>query len=286
MRQRGLTALVVACALALPLISCSPQGQTSRSTATVATTPSPTIQTAQAGGQGCTVASGSTRIGDLIISKPMALFAFNSDFALPDGLPSRPLQVTIQNNSAYVDGAPLQSRPLAQSVAFVIGVCNASATTSHRLTGFGMKLATLATYTGSLNVLNACAFLYGGNTGFGGECASGYSPDVELSFTFPAQAAQGSTAQASASPVDLAPGVSKDLSFSAPPPSGAVTLTYQLGLGVDGAVITYPSSLSTQQEIITPVARRWSGEYCKAPAMLTQVPTPIPAGTYYVCPKA
>jgi hypothetical protein len=133
-------------------------------------------------------------VGDLAISTTSVLYGFNADYMLPDGLPAKPLAVTLQNNGVVVNGAVLQNQPVAGQSAFLISICNTSSTQSHRVTTFGAKLVSLTPYGGELNVLNACAFLYSRPTGTGGECATGFSPDLDITLQFAASPAVGATA--------------------------------------------------------------------------------------------
>lgn len=242
-------------------------------------------------GQTCTTGAGASSQGssqgDLAMSVPTALYGFNMDYMLPDGLsPDKPLPVTLQQNVGYVLGAAIESRPVLQG-AFVITVCNTSSTRTHHLTSFGVMLDSLTAYTGQLNVLNGCAFLYSRPTGTGGECASGYSPDLELTtFQMSGSAAPHATvAQTPASPIELAPGHALDISFSITSPSSPAIATYRLGLGVDGAAVVYPSALVTQPRMTASIARRWAGNFCNTAQMQAQIPATIPANTYYVCPQ-
>lgn len=289
--------LVIVTLLAASLAGCgapdvarSSATQTPLSAATEPATPGSESSPAPSGGgsgQACAPGTGVSSQGDLAISAPTILSGFNMDYMLPDGLsPDKPLTVTLQQNAGYTLGAAIESRAVLQG-AFVITVCNRSSTRTHQLTSFGVTLDSLTAYAGQLNVLNACAYLYSRPHGTGGECASGYSPDVELpTFQMSGSATPGATVtQAPASPIALAPGHALDISFSVTAPSSPAIATYRFGLGVDGAAVVYPSALVTQSSITAPIARRWAGDYCDTAQMQAQIPTTIPANTYYVCPQ-
>jgi hypothetical protein len=244
--------------------------------------PSPTVSTET----NCTASSGDARVGDLAISTTSVLYGFNADYMLPDGLPAKPLAVTVQNNGITVHGAILQNQPVVGQSAFLISICNTSNTQSHRVTTFGAKLVSLTPYSGQLNVLNACAFLYSRPTGWGGECATGFSPDLDITVQFAASPAFGATAtQAPPSAVMLPPHVAFTVDYAFNPPLSPATSVYQLGVGIDGAAPVYPSTLRTQPMLIAPIARHWAGDYCSTAAMQAQIPATIPANTYYACPK-
>ena len=175
---------------------------------------------------------------------------------------------------------------MVQPVEFLLEICNTSTTTTHHLDGFGVRLTSLTPYVGQLNVLNGCALLYARSGGFGGECASGYSPDVEESFQFAANAAASATVTQTLSPAaQILPGQDVGIGFSVHPPTSVATMTFQLGLGIDGQATSYPAALTTQPAINAPIARRWAGNYCSVAQMQTQIPAASPANTYYVCPQ-
>lgn len=289
-RAAALTLLSLALAAALAGCAMGTASQRPTPTATsaptsIATTPQES-PTAQASAQACKPEAGSIAVGDLAMSSPSVFYGFNADYMLPDGLPTQPLAVTIQNNGTYVQGVPLQSRTVVQESSFVVTLCNTSAMRTYHVTSFGSKLTSLTPYTGSLNALNACAFLYGRPNGFGGECASGFEPDAEPAFTFPAGVAPPlAVTQTPAAPLALAPDQSLSVSFDAHLSASQVIADFQLGFGIDGSAVTYPAALRTQPVVIAPIARRWSGDYCRAPQVQAQIPATIPAQTYYVCPK-
>jgi hypothetical protein len=226
-------------------------------------------------------------MGDLAISNPDVLYGFNADYMLPDGLSTtQPLIVTTQNNSAFVLGAALESRAVVQPVEFLLEICNTSTATTHHLGDFGVRLTSLTPYAGQLNALNGCASLYARSGSIDGECASGYSPDVEESFQFAANAAVSATVTQKLSPAaQILPGQGVGIGFSVHPPTGVARMTFQLGIGIDGQAISYPSVLTTQPAINAPIARRWAGNYCTAAAMQAQIPATSPANTYYICPQ-
>lgn len=287
----GLGLLVAGCATS-GVGSASPPTPTSFTvTATPQPTATPVTDTASpttiASAQRCGPPAGAFFIGNLAISTPEVLYGFNDDYMLPDGLStSQPLTVTTQNNGAFVLGSALESRAVVQPVEFLLEICNTSTTTTHHLDGFGVRLTSLTPYVGQLNVLNGCALLYARSGGFGGECASGYSPDVEESFQFAANAAASATVTQTLSPAaQILPGQDVGIGFSVHPPTSVATMTFQLGLGIDGQAISYPAALTTQPAINAPIARRWAGNYCSVAQMQTQIPATSPANTYYVCPQ-
>jgi len=290
----GLGLLAAGCATA-SAGSASPPAPPAPTSFTVTATPQPTVTpvtdfpspTAIASTQRCSPTAGAFFIGDLSFSKPDVLYGFNADYMLPDGLSTaHPLAVTTQNNGAFVLGAALESRAVVQPVEFFLEICNTSATDTHHLGDFGVRLTSLTPYAGHLNVLNGCALLYARSGGFGGECASGYSPDVEESFQFAANATVPATVTQTLAPAaPILPGQDVGVGFSVRPPMSVATMTFQLGLGIDGQAISYPAALTTQSAINAPIARRWAGNYCTAAAMQSQIPATTPANTYYVCPQ-
>lgn len=283
--------------LALALAGCATTGITGArqlSSATISPTaqsttvaindnPSPTVV---ANAQPCNLPD-AIRIGDIAISKPTVLYGFNSDYMLPDGISTaKPVTITTQNNRPYISGNALESATVVEPVAFVISVCNTSTTTTHHLTNLGAALASLTPYTGQLSALNGCAFLYARSGGIGGECASGYSPDLEVTLQFPANAsAQAKVTQTLAQPTDFPPGRGIDISVGVKPPTSTAIMTFQLGVGIDGQPITYPAGITTQPAINAPIAHRWAGNYCTTSQKQSQIPATSPANTYYACPQ-
>jgi hypothetical protein len=225
------------------------------------------------------------RLGDLVLWPLEVNFGFAQDFALPDGLPDKPLTVMIKDGTSYLGGTDVLSMPVVGAQGFILTVCNASKTTAHQLTSFSAKIASLAPYSGQLNTLNGCAFLYSRAGGYGGECASGFQPDVETKIVFASNATAGATATwAPATPAVVPPGQHRDVVYFMTPPSGTLKLTFQLGISVDAGAVAYPFA-ATQTEIIAPIARKWDGQTCTSTAMQAQIPASSPIGIYYVCPS-
>lgn len=225
-------------------------------------------------------------MGALSLSAPSVLYGFNSDFALPDNLPIQPLAVTVQNNESYFQMRLVRSRAVAQGASFVVDICDTSTTQSYRLTSVAAILASRTPYTGTLNTLNDCAFFYSRTQSLGGECASGFSPDVEEPFKFSTTSAVGAVVTLPISPaVTVAPGNAVTIAFETQYTGSNVTLSYDLGVGVDSAAATFPSALRTQPVTLANVTRSWSGKYCDTPQMQAAIPASSPAGVYYACPK-
>jgi hypothetical protein len=273
-------------ALISVLADCAASGHSTLQATAPTTSPTVTPGATPTPPGSCAAAPGSARLGDLVISAPEVLYGFNADYMLPDGLATnKPLTVTLQDNEPYALGSALGSRP-AVHAAYVVTVCNTSSAQAYRLTSFGVMLASLRPYNGRLNTLNGCAFLYSRPNGTGGECASGYSPDLSMTFKLSDWTPSRATAIQNASqPVRLAAGRSVDISFDSNSPSTPAITTYGFGLGVDGAAVVFPPGLVTPPEINATIVRRWAGDYCGTPQMQAQIPATIPSGTYYACPQ-
>ena len=297
-RLRSLT--VSALVLALALAGCAGTGgAASRSatptmlaqggaTPTIAAPTQPALTPTESNAlQGCKVAAGDATIGALVIGPPIILYGFNADFALPDDLPTAPLTVIVQNNESTVQGVVTLSRPVAAQGSFLADICDSSASQSYRVTALAVKLVSRVVRTGILNTLNGCAFLYSRTQGVGGECASGFLPDLERTFAFPAAATVGSVVTLPLSPaIVVAPGKDVSVVFDTQYTGNNVTLGYQLGVGVDGATVSFPAALRTQPVTLASATRRWAGDYCNTAAMQAQIPASSPDGTYFVCPKS
>lgn len=249
--------------------------------------PSPTVSSAGPGTpRPCAASAGAVVAGDLAITPPTVMYGFNADYKLPDGLPmDKPLVVTVQQNEPYVQGAALESGPVIQG-AFVITVCNTSSTRAHKLTSYGVMLASLTPYSGKISALNGCAFLYSRPTGYGGGCDSGYQPDVEQSYQLPGSATPGAkVTDLATGATTLPPGEGLDVAFDISSPSSPAVATYRLGVGVDGAAAVYSACLRTQPRLVAPIATHWAGTYCTTAQMQAQIPASPPANTYYACPQ-
>lgn len=249
--------------------------------------PEPTISSAGPGSpRPCTARAGGARVGDVAITKPAVLYAFNADYKLPDGLPAdKPLVMTLNNNEPTLNGAAIEAGAVIQG-SFLITICNTSSARAHTITALGVMLDSLTPYSGSLNAINGCAYLYSRPNGTGGECASGYEPDMEIGFQLSGAAAVGATNTQPATPaVKLAPGYGLDIAFDIPAPSSPAIAVYRLGVGLDGAAVVYPSGLRTPPRLDAKIVRHWSGTSCATAQMQAQIPATIPASTYYACPQ-
>lgn len=261
-------------------------GATPTSTSAAPTQPAMT-PTESSAPQPCKAAAGVASIGALVIGPPTILYGFNADFALPDDLPTAPLTVTLQNNESTAQGVVTLSRPVVGQGAFLVDICDTSASRSYHVTALAVKLVSRSARSGVLNTLNGCAFLYSRTQGEGGECASGFSPDVEESFAFPAGAVVGAVVTLPLSPAILvAPGKDVSIVFDTQYTGMNVTLSYQLGVGVDGAAVSFPAALRTQPATLASATRRWAGDYCRTATMQAQIPASSPDGTYFVCPQS
>ena len=297
-RRWATLGVLLGLSMALVLAGCGGGPTTARvatqppaPTATVAAPP-PTATAGQSISSGpgtprpCAAGAGDVIAGDLAITPPTVLYGFNADYMLPDSIPTdKPLALTLDHNNAYTArGETLEAGPVIQG-SFLITVCNTSPTRAHTLTSFGVMLDTLTSYSGSLNAINACAFLYSRPTGVGGECDSGYSPDIQQAYQLPGAGTPGAAVtDAAAGTPTLPPGYGLDVDFDISSPSSPAIATYGLGIGVDGAAVVYPAGLRTPPRLDTTIARRWAGDYCNTPQMQALIPATPPANTYYACP--
>lgn len=162
---------------AQPITSTSPTATAIAQPTAGSENPSPT---AVVSAQQCNPEADDVHIGDLAISRPSVLYGFNADYMLPEGISTtKPLTVTLQSGGPYVLGINYKNQPVVRPGDFIISVCNTSTTNIHHLTNLGVIMTSLTPYSGQLNTLNGCALLYGRPTDRGGECASGYAPDLE-----------------------------------------------------------------------------------------------------------
>lgn len=284
--RRAATAAMIVLVLALTGCQASTGRQTLQASPAATAPLQSTSTTASVGGQSCGLQDAS-HVGDFVISKASVFYGFNANYMLPDSTPAgKPLVVSVQNNQGYVNGNAIQSLPVVEPASFLVSICNVAAST-HRLTSLSVKLVSLTPYSSQLNTLNACGFLYSRTQSFGGECASGYSPDVDQTLQFPANATAPATVTLTLpQPVDLVPNNVIGVNIGVTPPTSAAIMTFQLGLGFDGQEAIFPAALTTQPAINAPIARKWSGTYCNTASMQSQIPATSPTNTYYACPQA
>ena len=81
----------------------------------------------------------------------------------------------------------------------------------------------------------------------------------------------------------LAPGQLLEVNDDITAPTAPGTYTFGFAVAVDGdSPVFFSSSPAT---LLAPVAHKWSGKGCTAPAMLAQIPSATTPATFYICPE-
>jgi hypothetical protein len=252
-------------------------------------------------------ANAITQSGDLLIFKPTD--AFNDPAVrLPDQTPLKPLQVDTQvsNNAlrgtAQVAGAtavnPGALTGTTRGFAFIVSICNASASATHVIQSVSVRIDTLTPFSGQLNVWSGCDLAFSRqdpNVGTGG-CGGGVSTDEQVKAAFPAGARAGASATAKQVgfsetsnnpplgplPFHMSPGRVAYLWVGISVPDMAGTYAFSSGFQVDGAPTAFGPTADPY--LAGPVAHTFSGAACNAPAMLAQIPPSTTPETYSICP--
>lgn len=264
---------------------------TAQSTATIQPTEQPTqnsTSSAVNSGHPCsTDTSGQTtytRIGDLKVSQvgfaspyPANQIPANLDtskpYRLPDNLPNPP------------------NPPVNPPASYSLTICNTSATTSHVIRSFTVRIATFKAYSGPLNTYQFCDLFYQRPMGVtGGGCGGGMTLDEQLQASFAADAttgAQVTTTQVTAPnapplPVSLGPGQMLIFVIDMKVPTAPGTYTFAFGLNYDN--VTAAPIATTQPTIFDSAAVKWTGSNCTKPALLSQIPASDTTGKYVCAP--
>lgn len=277
-------------------------------TATSAPTPVPTADLATLSGP-CAPASGSQaatvphyQIGDLIVTEARLSFPYAAQ-QLPEGTPLQPVQLPGPSLSAeFPDSPPVNPHLKENPAGYEFLVCNNTPTQAHVIQSVSVRIASLTPYSGQLSAWQFCdgTFVRPRGANFGG--CGGYAIFEEyLHATFPADAEAGAAvtaAQISAGglgppgasrvtplPDTLAPGKSLSFDIGLTPPTAPGLYAFAFGLAVDDQP---PAFFSTAQPILlAPVAHKWTGKACEAPAMQARIPqTVTDPPTQYICPES
>lgn len=277
-------------------------------TATNAPTPVPTADLSTLSGP-CAPASGSQattvphyQIGDLIITEARLSLAYPAQ-QLPDGTPLQPLQLPSQNlNAEFPDSPPVNPHLKENASGYQFLVCNNAPTQAHVIQSVSVRIASFTPYGGQLNAWQFCDGTFVRPHGANAGGCGGYAYfDEYLHATFPADArasvavaaAQTSTGTAPVPgatpaaplPVTLAPGQSLSFDIGLTPPTTPGLYAFAFGLSVDDQS---PAFFSTAQPVLlAPVAHKWTGPACEAPAMQAQIPQTVTnPPTQYICPES
>lgn len=270
--------------------------------ASTATLPPSADACANLGGYGPPVGT-PVRVGDLGISQVSFAYAYPAK-QVPDGTALKPLQLPSGTNGAPGPDNPLPDSPptnpnMAEPGGYRFHVCNVG-TQSHVLQGVIVRVDAFAAYAGELNAWQPLDGYYSRRFGVGCECGGGaYFADEYLHATFSAQGATGAAVPAAQIktgssqgpggpvaaplPVTLAPGQSLEVNVGITAPTAPGMYTFGFAVVVDGASSVFFSS--SPATLLAPVAHKWSGRGCTAPAMLAQIPSATTPAAFYICPE-
>jgi hypothetical protein len=176
----------------------------------------------------------------------------------------------------------------APSGGYFADLCNTSATRGHTVTGLFLRITDFIPYGGRLNAYSICDGFYARPQGLGGGGCGGAVADPNPgTATFAARAAAGVTVAISNPtrtplPSPVKPGDSYGLNLGIVPPTIPGTYTFALGVGLDGAAPAFVPLPYTV--LLAPVAHKWTGQACEAPAMLRAIPPATNPPTAYICP--
>lgn len=270
--------------------------------APTATLPPAADACANLGGYGLPVGT-PVRVGDLGISQVSFAYAYPAK-QVPNGTALKPLQLPSSPNGAPGPNNPLPDSPptnpnMTEPGGYRFHVCNVGAQ-SHMLQGVTVRMDAFAAYAGQLNAWQPLDGYYSRRFGVGCECGGGtYFADEYLHATFSAQGTTGAAVPAAQIktgssqgpgspvaaplPVTLAPGQSLEVNVGITAPTAPGTYTFGFAVVVDGASPVFFSS--SPATLLAPVAHKWSGKGCTAPAMLAQIPSATTPAAFYICPE-
>lgn len=233
--------------------------------------------------------AGVVRTGDLLLG-PTFTDPEQLLYQLPDGTPLEPLKLPQQNTSGRFPGWPVST--LGASSVYT-PVCNASATTAHRVEGMRVKLTGFTAYSAQLNEWDYCAGSYARPAGVApNNCDRGMAPTDEMfGAVFAANAPVGTivTGQPGSSPIEgfgplpavLPPGIVMYLHVAITVPAARGTYSFAVSVTADGTQLPFTSSASM---LLAPVAHIWNGQACTTSSMLAQIPPATNPPTPYICP--
>lgn len=240
------------------------------------------------------------QVGGLIVS-PVGLGLDNPSEQVPDGTPSKPIQIPTNGTNNPFPNSPAVNPQMHEGVAGItFNVCNALATGSHTLQSVSVTIASFTPYTGQLNAWQPCDGAFTKHYGYSpAGCPGDNYFDELLHATFGPSDGVGASViaaqtgvgldqntgrNASPLPLALATGASVSVDVGITVPTAPGTYTFAFSLVVDGAA---PVTFATTDPLLfAPVARWWSGKGCGQPAMLSQIPASAGQDDEFICPEA
>jgi hypothetical protein len=228
------------------------------------------------------------RVGDLQFTRPI-LLAIDPLRQLPDSLSNQPYAVNAGTDTRNY----LESFAPVNVHMYEYALCNNSATTSHTVGQFTVKLNAFTADANTINTSHYCIHVYSrqgmlDHTGCGGAFAGG---TVNLTASFASTGAEGTVQPAldhsgqQVPPLMIQPGYAITVTIDVTPSTVMGTSIYRFGVSVDGAAPVYPATDSAAVVNATTL-RQWDGDACQTSAMQALIPPATTPPTYYVCPQA
>lgn len=207
---------------------------------------------------------------------------------LPDSATTQPFVVSA-TGAGYLESF---TEVGVQMYTYVI--CNNSATSSHTVGQFAVKLSAFTADANPINVTHYCVKVYSrqegviDHTGCGGAFGGA---TLQLAASFASTGAVGTVQPAldrggqQVTPLALQPGYAMMVMLTVTPTTVAGTSIYRVGAGVDGAAPIFPAADSVAV-LNTTTLRQWDGTGCLSSAMQALIPPATTPPTYYICPPA
>lgn len=233
--------------------------------------------------------------GQHVVAEPGFALSYPS-YALPAGLARKPYDLGDNSASSAFDarfGGPANANPaIAQPGGIILTICD-NGPTATKITGAGVGVMSYAPHASPIDTWQICDGAYQPGVGVTlGGCGGAVLADEDMRATFPSGAGAGATTSAamlSASgangygplPVTIQPGQTLTITLAITMPSAPGT--YTLGLTLSGPDIPSAQYAPLAPQLFAPVAHQWNGQNCKAPTMLSQIPTSA-TSSYFICP--
>jgi hypothetical protein len=301
---RPLLAFVALAGLLIAGCGAAPSASASTSSTSEPTAVPATPSTSCASGSGNTPnTTPRHQIGDLIVTEAQLSLAYPAQ-QLPDGTPLAPLKLNSNVDLAneFPNSPPVNPQLKENPSGYAFLVCNAAPSQPHVIRSVSVRIASFTPYGGQLNSWQFCDGTFARPQGASsGGCGGGASYEEYLHATFPTDAGAGATVAAAqtgtgtnpapgatqANPLPVMLGLGKTLTFDVgiTAPAAPGLYGFAFGLAIDDQSPTFFST--TQPALLAPIAHKWTGQACEAPAMQAKIPqTVTDPPTMYICPES
>ncbi len=216
-------------------------------------------------------------------------------YVLPANTPQAPFKLGDNLDSAalgQVFGGDANANPsISQPGGILFTICN-NGPNPIILAGVGVGLISVAPHSGPIDTWQLCDGAYQPGAGVTSGCGGGVTADEDMRAVFSSGAGAGEATGAimigangsqgyGPIPLTLQPGHTILITIAVTMPSAPGTYTLALTLAGDTVPHTLYAPLTPQ--LFAPVAHKWSGDSCKASAMLSQIPA-SDTSSFYICP--